>query len=153
MHFMGVGRHLRFCSSGFLSVYSYNIDICPIGMADPENICIAVGITLLASLGGEIYAFHRCRPQSWILHFRFPPSLVVQYRYMSHWYGRPRKLRYICWNRVAIKCGNGNNRLVIRLLIKDAVLNIPLPFIQESIQENMIEFAVSQSTKNVAWLV
>jgi len=30
-----------------LPVYSYNIDTCPIGMADSENIGIAVGITLL----------------------------------------------------------------------------------------------------------
>jgi len=29
-------------------------------------------------------------------------------------------------------------------------LNIPLPFIQESVQENKIEFEVSQSNKNVA---
>jgi len=43
------------------------------GMADRENIGIAVGIALLASLGGEIYAFHECRSQSWILHFPFPP--------------------------------------------------------------------------------
>jgi len=61
------------------------------------------------SLRGEIYTFHGCRPPSWILHFRFPSSLAVRYRYMSHWYVRPRKHRYICWNRVAIKCGNGNN--------------------------------------------
>jgi len=50
-------------------------------MADPENIGIAVGIALLANLGAEIYAFHGCRPPSWIFHFRFLPSLVVQYRY------------------------------------------------------------------------
>jgi len=47
-------------------------------MADPENIGIAVGIGLLASLS-EIYAFHGCRPPSWIVRFRFPPSLVVRY--------------------------------------------------------------------------
>jgi len=29
----------------------------------------------------------------------------------------------------------------------------PLPFIGESVQENIIEFAVSYSNKNVAWLV
>jgi len=60
---MGVGRHLGFCTSG--------INTCPIGMADPENIGIAVGIALLASLGAEIYVFHGCRPPSWIFHFRF----------------------------------------------------------------------------------
>jgi len=52
-------------------------------MADLENIGIAVGIALLASPGAEIYAFHGCRPPSRIFHFRFPPSLVVQYRCMS----------------------------------------------------------------------
>jgi len=76
-------------------------------MANPENISIAVGIALLASLAGEIYTFHGCRPQSWIFHFQFPPSLVVRY-------GRPRIHWYICWNRVnAIKCGNGNNRFAV----------------------------------------
>jgi len=110
---MGVCRYLEFCTSGFLPVYSYNIDTCPIGMADLENISIAVGIALLASLGGEIYAFHGCRPQSCIFHFRFPPSFVVRYRYMSYWYGWSRKHRYICWNRVAVKCGNENNRFAI----------------------------------------
>jgi len=82
-------------------------------MADPENIGIAVGIALLASLGADVYAFYACRPLSWIFHFRFPPSLVVRYRYVSHWYGRPRKHRYSRWNRVAIMCGNGNNRLAV----------------------------------------
>jgi len=36
---------------------------------------------------------------------------------------------------------------------KAAILNIPLPFIQENVQENMVEFSVSQSNKNVACLV
>jgi len=82
-------------------------------MDDPENISIAVVIASLPSLGAEIYALHSCRPPSWIFHFRFPPSIVVRYRYMSHWYGRSRKHRYICWNRVAMKCGNGNNRFAV----------------------------------------
>jgi len=82
-------------------------------MADPENIGIAVGIALLASLGTEIYAFHGCRPPYWILHFRFPPGLVVRYRYVSQSYGGPRKHRYSRWNRVAIKCGNGDNRFAL----------------------------------------
>jgi len=82
-------------------------------MADPENIGIAVGIALLARLGAEIYAFHGCRLPSWIFHFRFPPSSGVQYRYMSHWYGRSQKRRYSRWNRVVIKCGNGDNRFAV----------------------------------------
>jgi len=77
-------------------------------MVDPENVVIAVRIALLASLGAKIYVFHGCRELSWIFHFRFPPSLVVQYRYMSYCYGRTRKHRYSRWNRVAIKCGNGD---------------------------------------------
>jgi len=51
---MGLGRHLGFSTSGFLPVQSYGIDTCPIGMADPENIAIAVGIALLSSLETEI---------------------------------------------------------------------------------------------------
>jgi len=39
-----------------------NIDTCPISMADPENIGIAVGIALLACPGAEICASHGCRP-------------------------------------------------------------------------------------------
>jgi len=82
-------------------------------MAHPENIGIAAGIALLASVGAEIQAFHGFRPPSWIFHFRFPPSLVVRYRYIIYWYDRPRKYKYNCWNRVAIKCGNGNNRFAV----------------------------------------
>jgi len=92
-------------------------------MADPENIGIAVGIALLASPSAEIYAFHGCRPPSRIFHLRFPPSLVVQYGYMSHWYGRPRKHRYSRWNRVAIKCGKGDNRFAMSMF-KAAILNL-----------------------------
>jgi len=84
---MGVGRHLGFSTSGFLPDLSFGRDTCPIGMAGPENIGIAVGIALLASPGAEIYAFHGCRRPSWIFHFGISPSLVVQYRYMSHTYG------------------------------------------------------------------
>jgi len=82
-------------------------------MADPENIGIAVGIELLASLGAKIYAFHGCRPPSWIFHFQFSPSLVERHRYMCHWYGWPRKHRFIRWNCVAIKFGNGDIRFVV----------------------------------------
>jgi len=49
---MGVGRHLGFSTSGFFQVQSYNIDMCHIGMLDPENIGTAIRIALLASLGG-----------------------------------------------------------------------------------------------------
>jgi len=82
-------------------------------MANPENIGIAVGIALLSSVGAEIYRFHGCRPPSWIFNFRYHPSFDVRYRYVSHWYGQPRKHRYSCWNRVAIKCGNGINRFAV----------------------------------------
>jgi len=98
---MGVGRHLGFYTFGYLPVLSYGIDTCPIGMADPENIGIAVGIALLASLGAEIYVFHGCRKPSWIFHFQFPSSLVLRYRYISYWCGRPEKNRYSRFNRVA----------------------------------------------------
>jgi len=40
------------------------------------------------------------------------PSRILD-RYMSHWYGRPRKHRYNRWNRVVIKCGNGDNRFAV----------------------------------------
>jgi len=110
---MGVGHHLGLSTSTFLRVQSYGIDTCPIGMADRENIGIAVGIALLARPGAEKYSFHGCRPPSWIFHFRFPPSLVVQYRYMSIWYGRPQKHRYSRWNRISIMCGNGDNRYAV----------------------------------------
>jgi len=38
----------------------------------------------------EIYAFHDCRPPSWIIHFRFSSSLVIWHWYMSHWNATPR---------------------------------------------------------------
>jgi len=34
---------------------------------------------------------------------------------------------------------------------KATILNFPLSFMRESVQENMIEFAVSQSNRNVAY--
>jgi len=84
----------------------------PIGMADPENIDIAVGIALLASSGAVMYAFHWCRPLSWIFHFRFHPNLVVQYRSMSHWYSWPQNHRYSRWNRVASSSGSWEIRVI-----------------------------------------
>jgi len=38
----------------------------------------------------------------------------------------------------------------IHFRFKAAILNLPLPFIGESVLGNIIEFAVSQSNKNVA---
>jgi len=42
-------------------------------------------------------------------------------------------------------------RIHFRFMV--ANLNFQLPFILESVQENTIEFAVSQSNKNCVWLV
>jgi len=112
-HFMRLGCYLGLSTSAFLTVQLYGIDTCPIGMAVPENIGIAVGIALLACLRDVINAFRGCRPPSWIFHFRFLSSLVVCYRYMSHWYGWPKKHRYDRLNPVAIKYGNEDNRFAL----------------------------------------
>ena len=39
-------------------------------LLDLKTIGVAVGIALLSSLGGEIYAFQLCRPPSWIFQFQ-----------------------------------------------------------------------------------
>ena len=53
-----------------LPVRSHSILMSPNGKLDPENIGIAVGISLITCLGAEIYAFDVWRPPSWI--FPFP---------------------------------------------------------------------------------
>ena len=54
-----------------LSVWSYSILMSPNGELDPENIGIAVGISLISRLGAEIHALEVWRPPSWIFHIRF----------------------------------------------------------------------------------
>ena len=49
-----------------LLVWSHSILMSPIGKLDPENIGIAVGISLISRLGPEIHAFEVWRPPSWI---------------------------------------------------------------------------------------
>ena len=49
-----------------LPVWSHSILMSPIGKLDPENIGIAVGISLTSCLGTEIHAFEVWRPPSWI---------------------------------------------------------------------------------------
>ena len=47
-------------------VLSHSILMSPNGKLDPENIGIAVGISLISCLGTEIHAFEVWRPPSWI---------------------------------------------------------------------------------------
>ena len=49
-----------------LSVWSHSLLVSLIGKLDPENIGIAVGISLISWLGAEIHAFEVLRPPSWI---------------------------------------------------------------------------------------
>ena len=50
-----------------MNVFNFRFDlICPNGKLDPENIGIAVGISLISSLGAGIHAFEVWRPPSWI---------------------------------------------------------------------------------------
>ena len=49
-----------------LPVWSHSILMRPNGKLDPENIGIAVGISLISCLGAEIHAFEVWRPPSWI---------------------------------------------------------------------------------------
>ena len=49
-----------------LPVQSHSIIMSPIGKLDPENIGIAVGISLISCLEAEIHAFEVWRPPSWI---------------------------------------------------------------------------------------
>ena len=57
------GRHLAFFP---LPVWSHSILICLNGKLDPENIGIAVGISLISCLEAEIHTFEVLRPPSWI---------------------------------------------------------------------------------------
>jgi hypothetical protein len=56
------GRHLGFLTSGYVGQYSHE----PNGKLDPENIDVAVGISLIPCLEAEIHAFEVQRPPSWI---------------------------------------------------------------------------------------
>ena len=55
-----------------LPVWSYSILTSPYGKLDPENIGIAIGISLTSRLGAEIHALEVKRPPSWI----FPLSVL-----------------------------------------------------------------------------
>ena len=54
-----------------IPVWSHSLLVCPSGKLDPENIGIAVGISLTSCLEAEIHAFDVLRPPFWITHFRF----------------------------------------------------------------------------------
>ena len=49
-----------------LPVWSHSILMSPNGKFDPENLGIAVGISLISCLEAEIHAFEVWRPPSWI---------------------------------------------------------------------------------------
>ena len=63
MHLKLRDRHLGLFS---LSLWSHSIPTSPNGKLDPENICIAVGISLKSCLGAEINVFEVVRPPSLI---------------------------------------------------------------------------------------
>jgi len=48
-------------------------------LLDPENIGIAVGISLLSFIPAEIYVFQVLRLPSWIFNFRFLPVWYWSY--------------------------------------------------------------------------
>ena len=80
-----------------LPVWSHSILMSPNGKLDPENIGIAVGISLIFSrLGAEIHALEVKRPPSWI----FPlPVLSHSIRKAG-----PQKRRFRFWNFCYILC-------------------------------------------------
>ena len=49
----------------------------PNGKLDPENIGIAVGISLISCLGAEIHAFEVKRPPSWIFPLPVQPYSIL----------------------------------------------------------------------------
>ena len=49
-----------------LPVWSHSVLMSPNGNLDPDNIGIAVGISLISCLEGEIHALEVWRPPSWI---------------------------------------------------------------------------------------
>ena len=49
-----------------LPLQSHSILMSPNGKLDPENIGVAVGISLISCLQAEIHAFEVLRPPSWI---------------------------------------------------------------------------------------
>ena len=54
-----------------IPVWSHSLLVCPNGKLDPENIGIAVGISLISCLEAEIHTFDVLKPPFWITHFRF----------------------------------------------------------------------------------
>ena len=85
-----------------LPVWSHGILICLNGKLDPENIGIAVGISLISCLEVEINAFEFMRPPSWITHFRFGCT-VSELVSLECW--TPKT-----WNFVDILSGSGETR-------------------------------------------
>ena len=58
-------------------VRSHSILMSPDGKLDPENIGIAVGISLISCLEAEIHAFEVWRPPSWIFAFPVPSHSIL----------------------------------------------------------------------------
>ena len=54
-----------------LPVWSHSFLVSLTGELDPENIGIAVGVSLISCLEAEIHAIEVFKPPSWITHFRF----------------------------------------------------------------------------------
>ena len=70
IHAFGVGRPPSWIFP--LPVWSHSHVMSPNGKLDPENIGIAVGISLISRLRAEIHALEVKRPPSWI--FPLPVS-------------------------------------------------------------------------------
>ena len=60
-----------------LPVRSHSLLVSLIGKLDPENIGMAVGISLISCLGAEIHGFEVWRQPSWIC------PLPVRFRYVN----------------------------------------------------------------------
>ena len=73
----------------------------PTVLPDPENMGLAVGISLLSCAQAEIQKLQVSRPPSWIFHFRFLSlrSYIVTTSLVG--YFDPPKHGYIRWNCVA----------------------------------------------------
>ena len=54
-----------------IPVGSHSLLVCPNGKLDPENIGIAVEISLISGLEAKIHAFDVLKPPFWTTHFRF----------------------------------------------------------------------------------
>ena len=78
MHLKFGDHHLAISTAGFVQFDHKVMPLSSIETLDPENIGVALGISLLSRVQAELHVFNFiCRPPSWIYQFRFGRTVLL----------------------------------------------------------------------------